>query len=77
VRIVRVSAIRDDRIYFLASRGKPLYHQITDTPYVAVSGMTPDFVVVRVEGPITFMEDRTFLENLIANKAGMYTGKTL
>ena len=76
VRIVSVSAIREDRIYFLAPRGKPLYHQIEDIPYIAVCGMTPDFIVVRVEGPLTFMKDRTFLEKLIEGKAGMYTGKT-
>ena len=47
VRIVSVSAIRDDRIFFLAPRGKPLYHQIRATPYVALCGMTPDEIVVR------------------------------
>ena len=76
VRIVSISAIKDDRIYLLAPRGKPLYHQIRMNPDIAICGMTPDFIVVRVEGTLTFMKDRSFLEKLIENKAGMYTDKT-
>ncbi len=76
VLIVSISAIKDNRIYLLVHRGKPLFDQLKEKPFIAIVGMTPDFIVVRVKGPIQFMGDRTFLENLIVNKAGMYTEKT-
>jgi len=76
VRFMHISAIQDGKLYFLTPRGKPVYHQIKNTPTIAISGMTPDHIVVRVEGSVTFMKDRTFLERLIANKEGMYAGKT-
>jgi uncharacterized pyridoxamine 5'-phosphate oxidase family protein len=76
VRFVHVSAIRDGKLYFLTARGKPMYHQIRNNSTIAISGMTSDHIMVRVEGTVTFMEDRTFLERLITNKEGMYAGKT-
>jgi uncharacterized pyridoxamine 5'-phosphate oxidase family protein len=53
-----------------------MYHQIRDNPAIAISGMTSDNIVVRIEGTLTFMEDKTFLERLIKNNEGMYAGKT-
>jgi ferredoxin len=53
-----------------------MYHQIRDTPNIAISGMTPDYIVVRVEGAVTFTDEKAFLENLIKGKDGMYAGKT-
>ena len=50
VRIVSISAIKDNRIYLLAPRGKPLYHQLKEKPFIAIVDMTPDFIVVPGKG---------------------------
>ncbi len=75
-RIVVIASIRDDHIYFMTARGKPMYRQLNENPCVSIVGKLKEDIMVRVEGEIKFMEDKSFLLNLIKGHEGMYTGKT-
>lgn len=76
VRIVVIAYIKDDNIYIMTARGKPMYRQLIKTPYVSIVGKCEEDIMVRVEGEIKILEDKSLLLNLIKGFEGMYTGKT-
>ena len=77
VRIIDVMLVRDEKIYFLTARGKPFYRQLLDGGVVAVAGMTPEYLVVRLNGRIRPVErvwlDRIFEANPMMND--LYPGE--
>ena len=78
-RIIDLMHLKDDILYFLTARGKPFYHQLKENSYVSVVGLSKEHFMIRVDGEITFMEDRSLLNKLLENSpggAGMYAGKT-
>lgn len=76
VRIVVIADIQDESIYFMTARGKPMFHQLKKNPYVSIVGKCDEDIMIRLEGKIKIMEDKSFLLDLIKGFEGMYTGKT-
>lgn len=76
-RIIDVMLVEDNKLYFLTGRGKSFYHQITATPEIAICGMTPEYLTVRVWGKIKPVErlwvDRIFEANPMMND--LYPGE--
>ena len=51
-RIIDVMIVDEEKLYFLTGRGKAFYRELIETPYVAVTGMTPEYVTVRLRGRV-------------------------
>ena len=77
VRIIDVMLVEDEKIYFLTTRGKPFYKQLLEGGIVAAPGMTPAYLVVRLNGQIRQVErkwlDRIFEANTMMND--LYPGE--
>ena len=77
VRIIDVMLVQDEKLYFLTARGKPFYRQLLDGGVVAVAGMTPEYLVVRLNGRIREVGrewlDRIFEANPMMND--LYPGE--
>ncbi len=77
-RIIDVMIVEDDKLYFVASRGKNFYRQLERTGEVAVCGMNSNYVTVRLRGKIKKMDpswvDKVFEQN--PNMHDMYPGKS-
>ena len=50
VRVIDVMAVTDERLYFLAPRGKAFHEDVMREGFVAVVGQTPDFRTCRIRG---------------------------
>lgn len=66
-RIVDVMFVREDGLYFMTCKSKPFYRQLRESPYVAITGMTQDFVQIRLTGEVEVVSsellDRIYAEN--------------
>jgi uncharacterized pyridoxamine 5'-phosphate oxidase family protein/NAD-dependent dihydropyrimidine dehydrogenase PreA subunit len=56
-RIADVMGYENGRLLCVVGNNKPFYRQLKETGKVAIVGMTPNFVVVRLVGDIQFVED--------------------
>lgn len=63
VRIADVMLVEDDKLYFLTARGKPYYKQLKENPHLAITGMDENYVTVRVNGKIEFV-DRSYVDKI-------------
>ena len=52
VRIIDVMAVTDERLYFLAPRGKAFHGDVMREGFVAVVGQTPDYRTCRIRGRV-------------------------
>lgn len=52
VRIIDIMIVEAEKLYFVTSRGKEFHRQITANPNVALTGMTKDYVMVRLCGTV-------------------------
>ena len=50
VRIIDVMLVEGERLYFCTSRGKDFYQQLERDGSVAVTALTPEFQMVRLNG---------------------------
>ena len=57
IRIIDVMHVENGKLYFLTARRKSFYSELMVKPYVAIVGMTTDFRMVRLEGPVVHPED--------------------
>lgn len=64
-RIIDIMMIQDNVLYFITARGKPMYRQLKDQPYAALSGMNSNYSALRIEGPVTFMDDRAIVDKIL------------
>jgi uncharacterized pyridoxamine 5'-phosphate oxidase family protein/NAD-dependent dihydropyrimidine dehydrogenase PreA subunit len=68
-RIIDVMIVEDEKLYFCTSRGKEFYRQLTSGGYVAVTGLTGDYKMIRLTGKANKLAeqkkwiDRIFDEN--------------
>ncbi len=56
-RAFQVMLIEDGRIYFVTASQKAVYTQMQAHPYIAFTVTSPEYVSVRVEGHVKFVED--------------------
>ncbi|MDD2957178.1 MAG: pyridoxamine 5'-phosphate oxidase family protein [Lachnospiraceae bacterium] len=76
IRIIDVMIVEDEKLYFCTSRGKEFYRQLTENGQVAITGMTKNFQMVRLNGKAVRLTahkewiDRIFAENPSMN--GVY-----
>lgn len=54
-RIADVMAYENGRLLCVVGKTKPFYRQLRDSGRVALVGMTPEFVMVRLEGEVEFV----------------------
>lgn len=82
-RIADVMGYENGRLLCVVGNNKPFFHQLEETGKVAIVGMTPNYVMVRLVGDIRFVDDaqrnRVFdlnpdLANLFSNE---YNRKSL
>ena len=52
VRIIDVMAVTNDRLYFLAPRGKAFHADVMREGYVSMVGQTPDYRTCRLRGTV-------------------------
>ena len=57
VRIIDVMMVTDDRLYFIAPRGKAFHDDVVREKYVAIVGQTPDYRTCRLRGPVVLSDD--------------------
>ncbi|BES64254.1 4Fe-4S binding protein [Gottschalkiaceae bacterium SANA] len=66
-RIIDVMFIREDGLYFMTCKSKPFYRQLRESPHVAITGMTQDFVQIRLTGEVEVVSseliDQIYREN--------------
>ena len=73
VRIVDVMMVDDNAVYFCTSRGKYFYEELMATKKVATVGLTRDWMMLRLNGEVTHLDDqkewidKIFEENLAMN----------
>lgn len=73
IRIIDIMLAEEEKLYFLTARGKDFYRELMERPYVAVSAMTKNFEMIRLNGEIIKLEeqkhwiDRMFAENPVMN----------
>ncbi len=78
VRIADVMIVLDNKIYFVTARGKDFGQQLEKQPYVAVSGMTKDYQMIKLKGPVKRL-GREWVDRIIAENpmvGDIYPGKT-
>lgn len=69
VRIIDVMLVEDEKLYFCTARGKDFYRQLITEKDVAITGLTKDFLMVRLNGKAVHLDDqkkwidRIFQEN--------------
>ena len=51
--------VDDEGLYFVTARGKAFYRQLTDSPIVAISALTKDWMAIRMVGDVTRVEERS------------------
>lgn len=57
-RIIDVMLVDDEGLYFVTARGKAFYRQLAQSPTVAISALTEDWVAIRIVGDVKRVEDR-------------------
>ena len=57
VRIIDVMMVTDDRLYFIAPRGKAFNEDVVREGYVAIVGQTADYRTCRLRGPVVRPDD--------------------
>lgn len=80
IRIIDVMLVEDEKLYFCTARGKDFYRQIVDHGQVAVTGMNPQYQMIRLSGRADRLDrqqewiDRIFRENPSMNE--VYPGES-
>ena len=80
IRIIDVMLAEDEKLYFCTARGKDFYKQLMKSADVAVTGLTKDWQMIRLDGRAEKLTDqkkwidRIFEENPSMN--GVYPGKS-
>lgn len=76
VRIIDVMAVSEDRLYFLAPRGKAFHADIMREGYTAIVGQTSDYRTCRLRGKVVRVADgdqSVLVDALFALNPGMET----
>lgn len=69
IRIIDIMLVENEKLYFCTSRGKDFYKQLIASPYVAVTAMTKNYQMIRLNGKAEKLAeqkkwiDRIFEEN--------------
>lgn len=80
IRIIDVMLAENEKLYFCTARGKDFYKQLMKSADVAVTGLTKDWQMIRLDGRAEKLTDqkkwidRIFEENPSMN--GVYPGKS-
>ena len=78
-RIIDVMLVDDDGLYFVTARGKSFYRQLMQSPVVAVSAMTANWVAIRLVGTVRRVEGRALVDRVFEANPMMkdiYPGET-
>lgn len=51
-RIVDVMFVSEDGLYFMTCKTKPFHRQLMESPHIAITGMTADYVQIRLVGEV-------------------------
>ncbi len=65
VRVIDVMAVTDERLYFLAPRGKAFRDDVMREGFVAVAGQTPDYRACRIRGKVAHPESEAVQHALV------------
>ena len=65
VRIIDVMAVTDERLYFLAPRGKAFHDDVMHKRFAAVVGQTPDYRTCRLRGRVAHPEGEAVQHALV------------
>lgn len=80
IRIIDVMLAEDEKLYFCTARGKDFYKQLMKSADVAVTGLTKDWQMIRLDGRAEKLTDqkkwidRIFEEN--PSMKGVYPGES-
>lgn len=65
VRVIDVMAVTDERLYFLAPRGKAFHDDVMHKQFAAVVGQTPDYRTCRLRGKVVHPEGEVNQHKLV------------
>ncbi len=72
VRIIDVMIVEDGKLYFCTGRGKDFYRQLENNPQVAVTGLNPQFQMVRLTGKAKKLADqKTWIDRIFEENPSM------
>ena len=58
IRIIDVTLVEEEKLYFCTARGKDFYRQLTEKPYTEITGMNREYQMVRLSGKVKKLEDQ-------------------
>lgn len=50
IRMIDIMIAQDEKLYFITSRGKEFHKQLSLNPNIAITGMTPNYLAIRLNG---------------------------
>jgi uncharacterized pyridoxamine 5'-phosphate oxidase family protein/Pyruvate/2-oxoacid:ferredoxin oxidoreductase delta subunit len=72
VRIIDVMMAEEEALYFCTARGKSFYEELTATGKVAAVGLTKDWLMLRLNGEVTHLDDqREWIDRIFAENPAM------
>jgi len=69
VRIIDIMIVEDEKLYFVVSRGKEVYKQISDNPNIAITAMTKDYLMIRLNGKVKKADQKLLSQVFIDNSS--------
>lgn len=69
-RIFDMTLLDDGNIYFITATGKPTYHQLQKNPNIVITGVTKDWLAVRVNAEVKMVDDPVIWEKFFEHNKG-------
>jgi len=69
-RIFDMTLLDDGNIYFITATGKPTFHQLQANPNIVVTGVTEDWLAVRVSAEVMETDDPVIKEKFLEKNQG-------
>jgi len=69
-RIFDMTLLDDGNIYFITATGKPTFEQLQATPHIVVTGVTEDWLAVRVNAEVVETDDPVIKEKFLEKNQG-------
>lgn len=68
LRPIQYQFEKDGKLYFLTTNDKPFYDELKECNYVSYTALNPDTNWVRINGEVTFEDNRALIEEIFENR---------
>jgi uncharacterized pyridoxamine 5'-phosphate oxidase family protein/Pyruvate/2-oxoacid:ferredoxin oxidoreductase delta subunit len=69
-RIFDMTLLDDGNIYFITATGKPTFDQLQVNPHIVITGVTKDWLAVRVNAEVNEIHDPKIMEKFLEKNQG-------